>query len=748
MPTPTLHDFITTVPQCFETTCLATVLEIFASRQCDRLVVVNKQQSPTGVLHLRSLLPDLITSIAGQSEVDRTLPLYRLSTGIVEPLLTIPAQLSVEELGAYLQTHLSTINTSFNWAVVDLEGKFLGLVDSPRLLQDLAISRTTVTQRESVERPGLDLLVELLERLPLPLMLQTAEGELVTQNPAWWQQFSAFSNVEGIRQEVEALLENSFATPTEIGNQKSAELSWGVLAALSYPTLRGARHPEKADTMPLEVEPQLVSEAAASSRCQLGSQPGTCICVFAGQNDQERVWQFIKIPLHLSLVSTQVDNRQIWLLLATDVTKEQQLASELAAKNADLIQLNRLKDEFLACISHELKTPLTAVLGLSTLLKDQAMGQLNVRQARYARLIHQSGRHLMTVVNDILDLTRMETGQLELTLLPVQIRTVCDRAIQHARSIQIEARQAATDGEPSAENLSNHRFTFSIEAGLDSFVADELRLRQMLVHLLANAFKFTQTGGEIGLRVSRWEGWIAFTVWDTGIGIPEHQQHLIFQKFQQLENPLTRQFEGTGLGLVLTRALARLHSGDVSFLSTEGKGSQFTLLLPPSPPCKTGGAIRGRGEQAPHLISSSERLVLVVEAAPRFIEDLTQHLTSLGYRFAIARLGTEALEKTRRLQPRAVFLNPFLPQLSGWDVLTLLKSDPATSQIPVIMMATPADREQAFLNRADDFLSLPVQQQVLQQLLARFCVHTQISPPDRGVAQNAHQTLPHPSSLQ
>ncbi|MBV8882867.1 MAG: response regulator, partial [Chroococcidiopsidaceae cyanobacterium CP_BM_RX_35] len=512
----------------------------------------------------------------------------------------------------------------------------------------------------------------------------------------------------------------------------------------------------------LEVETQPASEVdisaddsyskppfATSNRCQVGTEPGTCICVFVGQNGQERVWQFVKIPL-ISLITNLVEGEQIWLLLATDMTKEQQLASELAAKNADLIHLNRLKDEFLACISHELKTPLTAVLGLSTLLKDQAMGQLNERQARYARLIHQSGRHLMTVVNDILDLTRMETGQLELTLQPVQISTVCDRAIQQVKSIQLETKQAPTFG--TSTNPSNHRFSLSIESGLDSCIADELRLRQMLVHLLANAFKFTETGGEIGLQVSRWEGWVAFTVWDTGIGIPEHQQHLIFQKFQQLENPLTRRFEGTGLGLVLTRALARLHGGDVSFLSTEGKGSQFTLLLPPSPPCKRAGGTRsplwglggtegvgGVGEELGSL--SSERIVLVVEAAPRFIENLTEQLNSLGYRFVIARSGTEALEKARRLQPRVIFLNPFLPLLSGWDVLTLLKSDPATSQISVIVTATRAERERALLNRADDFVSLPVQQQVLPQILTRFCAQTQAAG-NQSVAQStSNETL-------
>ena len=174
------------------------------------------------------------------------------------------------------------------------------------------------------------------------------------------------------------------------------------------------------------------------------------------------------------------------------------MASELAAKNADLIQLNRLKDEFLACISHELRTPLTAMLGLSTLLKDQALGQLNERQVRYARLIHENGRHLMSVVNDILDLTRMETGQMELTLEPVGIRKVCDRAIEQARAaMQPKTSQAATlAGKQLADNFTDHRFTLLIEPGLERIVADELRLRQMLVHLLANAFKFTELEGE------------------------------------------------------------------------------------------------------------------------------------------------------------------------------------------------------------------------------------------------------------
>jgi signal transduction histidine kinase/CheY-like chemotaxis protein len=446
------------------------------------------------------------------------------------------------------------------------------------------------------------------------------------------------------------------------------------------------------------------------------------------KNSQERVFSFVKIPLSSAVF--EGEKAQAWedvsnptsssypsnisdlcVVLAQDTTEQQQVTKELAAKNADLIQLNRLKDEFLACISHELKTPLTAVLGLSTLLKDQALGALNERQARYARLIYQSGRQLMTLVNDILDLTRMETGQLELTCEPVQIESVCDRAYSQAGQVQQEKEQ---EEDPTTET----QFTLEIEPGLDTLVADELRLRQMLVHLLSNALKFTDVGGAMGLRVNRWEGWIAFTVWDTGIGIPPEKQHLIFQKFQQLEQPLTRRFEGTGLGLVLTQRLARLHGGDVSFISKPGEGSQFTLLLPPCPPQSRGVD----GEIYPCPMPNAQcpirnRLVLIVETVPRYLDSLTEQLKSLGYRVVIARSGTEAIEKARGLQPRAILLNPLLPQLSGWDVLTLLKSDAQTRHIPVLVTATQAEKQQAYQNKADGFLSLPVQKPALLQSL-------------------------------
>ncbi|MGL5195977.1 MAG: hybrid sensor histidine kinase/response regulator, partial [Chroococcales cyanobacterium] len=348
---------------------------------------------------------------------------------------------------------------------------------------------------------------------------------------------------------------------------------------------------------------------------------------------------------------------------------------------------------------------------LSSLLKERTLGPLTDRQARYAQMIYTSGRHLMNVVNDILDLTRIESGQMELILEPVSIPEVCDRAFDQAKQSHHPS-DAPVHGSSSNAAITELEipFTLELEPGLPSPVADELRLRQMLYNLLSNAIKFTANGGEIGLRVNRWEGWLAFTVWDTGIGIPAQKQHLIFQKFQQLENPMTRQFEGTGLGLALTQRLARAHGGDVTFISKEGVGSEFTLLLPPCPPQQTTTLTE-------RPTPTKNRLILIVEAVPRYIDDLTERFNELGYRVAIARAGTEAVEKARRLQPRAIFLNLFLPMLSGWDVLTLLKSDPQTRHIPAIVMATEVDKERAIRAQCNGFLTLPVKGNSLEKTL-------------------------------
>ncbi len=453
--------------------------------------------------------------------------------------------------------------------------------------------------------------------------------------------------------------------------------------------------------------------------------PETCIQTWQTKRGDSRQIQVTWQPI--------AANISLWMVWLEDVTEESllskpnlnsldpggvlpllnhpssQIPKREIAIDAEMLQVNRLKDEFLACVSHELRSPLTALLGLSKLLQDPMMGELSDRQRRYAQLIHRSGKQLISIVNDILDFTRMETGHLDLHPKSVELAQICRKALD-------QVQHDSPDAMPDASEQPWPSFTMTIEPGLESLVADPTRLQQMLRHLISNALKFTTSEGRAGLRVSRWEGWVAFTVWDTGIGIPADKQHLIFQKFQQLENPMTRQFEGTGLGLVLTQRLARLHGGDVTFTSRPGKGSEFTLLLPPTPPIAALESIRNLESPTP---IHPNRMVLVVESSLRNLEDLTEQLTELDYRVAIARSGTEALEKARKLQPCAILINPFLPMLSGWDVLTLLKSDSATRHIPLVVTATRSEQQRAYGASADGFLQIPISPRSLMLMLER-----------------------------
>ena len=763
MPTtsPSLKNFIEPVPLCPPTAALESLRSIFSEGNCDRVAVVNEQLQPLGLVYLRSLW-------AGG--VDRTndweQPLSE-SLIAIEPIRIVSAALSISEFWEYLQTeelNAPAISQTIGGCskspigLTDGSGKFLGLLDSLSLLQFAALNSSLTAQPTAVKEielipvsaaiataraqvrfleaglkpsENLNSLVQLLEKLPLPLRLQTPTGQIVSQNAVWRILLGA--GPEPVPEPAANLGKHSPHKPSHLTTEyTSAQVEAIAQECKSLvgvgrsgdglPDSFAARDAAAATSCSLPLYAAASpSTLTAPAWCPTAGKPDTYICDCPVQKGQERIWQFVKQPLWDNLI----------LVMGQDVTEEHLVAKELAAKNADLIHLNRLKDEFLSCISHELKTPLTAVLGLSSLLKDKLIGELNDRQTRYAKLIHKSGRHLMTIVNDILDLTRMETGQLELIPEPVEIAATCKRAFEQAKQLQQQEEKSPpqpskTDGAASEEPSTEIEFTLEIEPGLSYLIADELRLRQMLVNLLANALKFTEAGGKIGLKVNVWEGWLAFTVWDTGIGIPADKQHLIFQKFQQLESPLTRRFQGTGLGLVLTQRLARLHGGDVSFISSENQGSEFTLLLPPSPPGNSGEeSLAGTATEGEFLqpkyqtpiANSRSRLVLIVEAVPKYIEDLTNVLSGLGYQVIVARSGTEALEKARRFSPEAIFLNPLLPLLSGWDVLTLLKSDPDTRSIPAIVTATRGEKERASVNRAEGFLSLPVEEFALRRLL-------------------------------
>ncbi|WP_267384476.1 hybrid sensor histidine kinase/response regulator [Cyanobacterium sp. uoEpiScrs1] len=695
----TLKQFLHPVPICQSTITISEITTLFCSGDYEGIVIVDYNQEPLGLVSAHYLLsispllqqsfeatPSLSRVSKNGGQVSQSLKLDNLED-LLTPLVLIPYTLKLTDFYAYLKDKNIDPGIPHTYGLVDDNESFQGLLDSRKLLKALLTKTIPVAPQLFPSYTSGSSLFKLLEQFPLPVMLQTKQGNMIKQNRTWREQIGELippndvSDCPLSEQELQCFSKQVFSVAQTLAFNCPSPC---CLADHSSPTTylscsqRFQSVPEKQKSQnSLTGTNSLLSSSRSLVNHNLG---------------KKRVWKFISCPL-------TIKDREISLVLATDVTEQQRLYQELAAKNADLVQLNRLKDEFLACISHELKSPLTAVVGLSSLLREQKVGKLNSRQVHYAQSIYRSGRQLMTIVNDLLDLTHLETGQLKLTFIPLNIQSVCERAYHFI-------------AEKYRERTNNSiSFSLEIEPGLKFLLADELRLHQMLVHLLDNAMKFSKSGGAVGIKVGHWEDWVTFNVWDTGIGIPEESQHLIFQKFQQLENPLTRKIEGTGLGLVLTQRLARAHGGEISFISKAGQGSQFTLLLP----------LNAKSQNNEHHQSSPTLypLVLIVEAIPQCIENLMYKLSELGYRTVIARTGTEAVEKARRLRPYAVLLNPILPLLSGWDVLTLLKSDPQTRKIRVFMTTTENCQSLKEPHQADGFLSVPLDSSVLKKIFKK-----------------------------
>jgi PAS domain S-box-containing protein len=239
-----------------------------------------------------------------------------------------------------------------------------------------------------------------------------------------------------------------------------------------------------------------------------------------------------------------------------DITAQKQ-------REAELEKANRVKSDFLAYMSHELRTPLTAILGFSSVLQKQIFGLLNPKQDQYVAQIHRSGQHLLSLINDVLDLSKIEAGQMELEVESVSVNEVCQSAIE------LLSEQARL------RNLTIHCENLVPDLALE---IDELRVRQVLVNLLANAIKFSHDDGALGIRVKHLGRMVAIEVWDQGIGIPDDQKHRLFQPFQQMETAHQRM--GTGLGLALSRRLVELHEGYITVESVVGEGSCFTVHLP------------------------------------------------------------------------------------------------------------------------------------------------------------------------
>jgi len=417
--------------------------------------------------------------------------------------------------------------------------------------------------------------------------------------------------------------------------------------------------------------------------------------------------------------------------------REVELAKqELEEKAEQLALTSRYKSEFLANMSHELRTPLNSLLILSRQLADNRERHLSEKEVEYAHTIHQSGGDLLDLINEILDLAKIESGTMAVEISVIQLSDLRDYVV---RSFEQMAQEKGLD--------------LAIEIADDApavIETDDMRLRQVLRNLLSNALKFTEEG-HVKLRVAVWEGevWgvraepgriLAFHVEDSGIGIPEDKQQIVFEAFQQVDGGPARRYGGTGLGLSISREIATLLGGALELTSTPGQGSTFTLYLPfrysapisrrqsPTPPSlpapqPEGKRLAVRTETTARVpddrgrIEQGDRVLLAIEDDPAFAQTLLSVARERGFRGVVALNGREGFELARSLAPDAITLDLRLPDMDGWVLLDLLKHEPSTRHIPVHIISAAGDERRGLEHGARAILDKPTSPEALQEAM-------------------------------
>jgi signal transduction histidine kinase/ActR/RegA family two-component response regulator len=388
----------------------------------------------------------------------------------------------------------------------------------------------------------------------------------------------------------------------------------------------------------------------------------------------------------------------------------EQRTRELGEVNTRLREADRLRSQFLANVSHELRTPLNSIIGFSEILQSRLSSVLDERQRRFLGYIHHAGEQLLGVINDILDLSKIEAGQGELVGERVSPRLLVEGVCTVLRS--------------TAEKRGV-RLRVEVPVELPTLQADAARLKQVVYHLLANAIKFSHPDSEVWVRARRVEAErsplgrdsLALAVEDHGIGIEPADRELIFEAFRQVDGTASREFQGAGLGLAIVERFVELHAGTVTLDSAVGKGSTFTVHLP----LDAAGA--PAEVEIPPLLGDGDR-VLVVEDDPAAYATIARHLAEGGYAPVRARGGEQALELARRLQPVAVTLDLVLPGTDGLAVLRRLRADEETADLPVIVISVLDNRELGLTLGADDYFVKPVDRDALLRRLGELVPRT------------------------
>lgn len=391
-------------------------------------------------------------------------------------------------------------------------------------------------------------------------------------------------------------------------------------------------------------------------------------------------------------------------------------------KIKEVEQASKYKSEFMANMSHELRTPLNSILILAKLLQDNKQHNLNEEQIKYAQVIHDAGSDLLQLINQLLDLAKIEAGHIELNISEIE-------AELFVKELQELFRAIAED--------KNITFRTSIAKKVPkTFLSDEYRLQQVIKNFLSNAFKFTEPGGEVRLDIQLQSNNLYFDVIDTGKGISKDKQDLIFEAFRQEDGSTSRKYGGTGLGLSISKELASLLGGRITLESEVGKGSKFTLILPlqeaATKPLETISAPQNEEElsvssqpekpikeEIARLAETSilqQKTILIIEDDVNFADILKGFAENYGFSVMLAHDGAKGIEIAKTELPSAIILDVMLPIVDGWEVLRTLKEEPATKHIPIHMMSAATFSKKDFLEKgAIGFMHKPVTEKAIQK---------------------------------
>lgn len=394
-----------------------------------------------------------------------------------------------------------------------------------------------------------------------------------------------------------------------------------------------------------------------------------------------------------------------------DISQRKRFENELAAARDAAEEANRAKSQFLANMSHELRTPLSAVIGYSEMLEEEAEDLGAGSMLEDLGKINANARHLLSLINDVLDISKIEAGRMEVS---AEEFDVAELVRGTAESIQ-----------PLVEKKSN-RLTTQYGSGLGRMRSDLVKVRQCLFNLLSNASKFTENG-RITLAAARvaasGRDWLEFRVSDTGIGMSPEQLDRLFERFAQADSSTTRRFGGTGLGLSITKAFCTMLGGDVEVQSAPGEGTTFTLRLPAE--IATGerpaeAAVPGEVPEGAVPPGEAVDLVLIIDNDPAIRDLLSRFLRQEGFGALCAASGEEGLRLARASAPSAILLDVMMPHMDGWSVLSALKADAELADIPVIMITMVQDKPLAYALGASDYLTKPIQWSRLKKVLDRY----------------------------